>query len=182
MEDIQEKSCNLCTGPISSTTAKRTTSRIFIPAPCDSFVPHTEKNRPSRIAWTRSSVFTVFRLDFSHAIDPRLFHSDSRETRTFDFDRYELSKLLPAIVESLATRKCFQTNRSDFVTVELICEGEKTVNYHVYFTVSKAAKRGYLNLYISSAYVANRKAGSSGRSINFLVILHRTMNRIRIKA
>jgi hypothetical protein len=68
------------------------------------------------------------------------------------------------------------------VTVELICEGEKTVNYHVYFTVSKAAKRGYLNLYISSAYVANRKAGSSGRSINFLVILHRTMNRIRIKA
>ena len=114
--------------------------------------------------------------------DPKLLYSDSRETRTFDFERYELSKRLPAIIESLSRRKCFQTDRSDFVTVEVIREDATIANYHVFFTVSRATKRGHLNLYISSAYVASRKAGSSGRSIKFMVILHHTMNQIKIKA
>lgn len=100
----------------------------------------------------------------------------------FDFDRYELSKRLPAIIESLSRRKCFQTDRSDFVTVEVIREDTTVANYHVFFTVSRATKKGRINLFISSAYVADRKVGSSGRSIRFTVILHHTMNKIPIKA
>jgi len=68
------------------------------------------------------------------------------------------------------------------VTVEVIRKDATIANYHVFFTVSKATKKGHLNLYISSAYVAKRKAGSSGRSIKFMVILHHTMNQIKIKA
>jgi hypothetical protein len=55
------------------------------------------------------------------------------------------------------------------------------VNYQVYFTVTKATRKGHLNLFVTSAYVANRRAGSSGRAIKFLFILHNTMNRIPIK-
>jgi hypothetical protein len=50
------------------------------------------------------------------AYDRKLIYSDARESRLFDFERYELSKRLPAIIESLSQRKCFQTDRSDFVT------------------------------------------------------------------
>ena len=113
--------------------------------------------------------------------DAKLLYSDSRETRMFDSERYDLSKQLPAIIESLSQRRCFQTDRSDFVTVEVVREDTTVVNYHVYFTVSKATRRGRLNLYVSSAYVADRKAGSSGRPIKFLVILHHAMNKIPIK-
>jgi hypothetical protein len=74
--------------------------------------------------------------------DPKLLYSDSRETRMFDFERYVLSKQLPAIVESFSQRKCFQTDRSDFVTVEVIREDATIANYHVYFTVSKATTKG----------------------------------------
>jgi hypothetical protein len=116
------------------------------------------------------------------AYDRTLVYSDARESRLFDSERYELSKRLPAIIESLSQRKCFQTDRSDFVTVEVIQADATVVNYHVYFTVSKATKKGHINLFASSAYVANRKVGSSGRSIKFLVILHNTMNNILIKA
>jgi hypothetical protein len=115
---------------------------------------------------------------YNHA----LVYSDARESRLFDFERYDLSKQLPAIIESLSQRKCFQTDRSDFVTVDVIGADATIVNYHVYFTVSKATKKGHMNLFVSSAYVANRRVGSSGRAIKFLVILHNTMNKILIKA
>src|ERR1035437_3659354 len=105
-----------------------------------------------------------FSVEVLPGSDLKLSYSDSRETRTFDFERYELSKRLPAIIESLSRRKCFQTDRSDFVRVEVIREDATVANYHVFFTVSKATKKGHLNLYISSAYVANREADRSGRS------------------
>ena len=83
-----------------------------------------------------------------------MVYSDARESRLFDFERYELSKRLPGIIESLSQRKCFQTDRSDFVTVDVILADATVVNYHVYFTVSKATKKGFINLFVSSAYVA----------------------------
>ncbi len=38
-------------------------------------------------------------------------YGDHRETRIFDFQRYELSKRLPAILETLAQRKCYHTGK-----------------------------------------------------------------------
>ena len=43
-----------------------------------------------------------------------LLYRDDRETRVFDFVRYELSKRLPEIVEGLAQRKCYHTGRGNF--------------------------------------------------------------------
>jgi hypothetical protein len=43
------------------------------------------------------------KLKAGEVLDDALAYSDSRETRHFDFRRYELSKLLPEIVRALPT-------------------------------------------------------------------------------
>ena len=93
-------------------------------------------------------------------------------------DRYDLSKQLATIIAP--HRAYFQTDRSDFVTVESF-DTDTVVNYHVYFTVSHEGHAGLPILFVTPLIVANRKVGSSGRAIKFLFILHNTMNRIPIK-
>jgi hypothetical protein len=117
----------------------------------------------------------------SSAYDRKLVYSDDRETRLFDFERLELSKRLPKIVETLAQRKCFHTGYGNFVTVEVVREDGATVNYHVFFTASKSDRKRRVNLYIQSAYVPSKKVGISGKPIRFLVILHNTLNKLSIK-
>jgi hypothetical protein len=62
---------------------------------------------------------------FSHklpsgAFDKSLIYPNTRETRLFDFERYELSKRLPGIIETMAQRKCFHTGHGNFFTVEVV--------------------------------------------------------------
>ena len=133
------------------------------------------------------SVDVIFSLHcFTHerppcAYDMNLTYSDAREMRLFDFERYELSKKLPMIIETLAQRKCFHTGHGNFVTVEVVSGDGVTVDYHVFFTASKSDRKGRVNIYIQSAYVPDRKVGTSGKSIRFLVILHNTMNKLLIR-
>jgi hypothetical protein len=111
-----------------------------------------------------------------------LTYSDARETRLFDFERYELSKRLPGIIETLAQRKCFQTGHGNFVTVEVVREDGVSVNYHVFFTASKSDRKGRVNIYVQSAYAPDRKIGTSGKPIRFLVILYNTLNKLPIRS
>jgi len=117
----------------------------------------------------------------SGSYDRKMTYSDAREMRLFDFERYELSKRLPGIIETLAQRKCFHTGHGNFVTVEVVRGDGVTVDYHVFFTASKSDRKGCVNIYIQSAYVPDRKVSSSGKSIRFLVILHNTMNKLPIR-
>lgn len=118
--------------------------------------------------------------------DPKLFYSDSRETRHFDFRRYELSFHLPGIVDGLMTRKCFHTERGNYFTLDVLDDKGNKVEYEVYFTVSKSSKPGFINLYIQSAYPRDA-AHRSGRPkknpkpIGFPIILYNTLNKIPIK-
>ena len=136
-------------------------------------------------------VFTVdviFSLHcFTHKLPPGAFdrnltYSDARETRLFDFERYELSKRLPEIIETLAQRKCFHTGHGNFVTLEVVREDGVSVNYHVFFTASKSVQKGRVNIYIQSAYIPDRKVGTSDKPIRFLVILHNTLNKRPIRS
>src|ERR1051325_11560567 len=52
--------------------------------------------------------------------DRSLLYSDTRETRIFDFQRYQLSIYLPRIVDELQKRKCYHTGKGNFFTVEMI--------------------------------------------------------------
>lgn len=97
------------------------------------------------------TVDVIFSLHcFTHelsscAYDWKLTYSDTRETRLFDFERYELSKRLPEIIESLTQRKCFHTGYGNFVTVEVVREDRTSVNYHVFFTASKSDRKRRVN-------------------------------------
>ena len=114
--------------------------------------------------------------------DPALLYSDSRDTRIFDFRRYELSHHLPAIIDLLMTRKCFHTGRGNYFTVEIIEQGQR-IDYEVYFAVSKASKGG-LNLYVQSAYgrdTAHRANRPQRKPIAFSIILFNTLTGRPIK-
>ena len=97
-------------------------------------------------------------------------------------DWKSLSKRLPGIIETMAHRKCFHTGRGNFVTVEVIREDGVPVNYHVFFTASKSTRKGRINIYIQSAYVPEKRVGTTSKPIRFLVILHNTLNQLPIKS
>jgi len=110
--------------------------------------------------------------------DNILLYSDSRETRIFDFHRYELSKSLPAIVQELVRCKCYHTGYKNFLTVVLADDEGKEVEYEIYFTVSKSARRGRLNLFIQSAYTRDEehKNRPNRKPIRFAIILFNTLH------
>jgi len=118
-------------------------------------------------------------------VDTALFYTDDREMRVFDFHRYEFSKQLPTIIESLGQRKCFHTGHDNFVSVALIDQNGNSIEYDIFFTASRASrKRGVLNLYIQSAYVRDEEHGNRPRlksPIGFYVILFNVLNDRPIK-
>ena len=116
--------------------------------------------------------------------DPALHYSDNRETRIFDFRRYELSHRLPGVIDGLMTRKCFHAGPRNNFTVDITDDQGCEINYEIYFTASKSSKPGILNLYIESAYVrdnAHRANKPQRKPIGFQIILFNTRNSIPIK-
>lgn len=116
--------------------------------------------------------------------DQALLYGDDRETRIFDFERYSLSHRLPAIVGSLMTRKCFHTDKGNFLTVEIIDDQGNKVDYEIYFAASKSAKPGIVTVYLQSAYTRDTAHGKNRpqkKPISFAVILFNTLNRIPIR-
>jgi hypothetical protein len=116
------------------------------------------------------------------APDPALLLTDGHETRVFDFDRWELSNQLPSIIAGLMQRKCFHAGRSNYLTVELVNDTSVT-RYSVFFEVSRASRKGALNLYVQSAHTRAVPANKQRHSppIAFAFILHNTLNKIAIK-
>lgn len=146
---------------------------------------------PFTLQWERpakdkrpATVFTVdvtfsfhcFTSDPDELYDSKLRYSDARETRMFDFERYELSKRLPEIVRSMSTRQCLHAGRGNFVTIDIVAEDGQTKRYHVFFEPSKSSIKGRVNLYIQSGYVPTRPVKHTKMPMNFLYILHNTLN------
>ncbi|AOI74485.1 hypothetical protein [Burkholderia ubonensis] len=112
------------------------------------------------------------------AIDPARLYSDARETRVFCERRYRLSMMLPAIVDGLAVRPCYHTGKGNFFVMEAVDEQGAVQEYEVYFTASRATKRGVLNLFVQSAYVRDRSHKGNRpkrKPIRLHVILHNTL-------
>jgi hypothetical protein len=114
-------------------------------------------------------------------VSPDMDYADARHVRVFDFGRYELSKQLPKIVEGLAERKCWNSSKGNFFTIEVITGEGKPADYDVFFAVSKSSQKGRINLFVQSAYMKDRKTLESSSPIKFRFILHNTLNRIAIK-
>lgn len=114
-----------------------------------------------------------------------LAYSTPRETRIFDFDRYEQSKQLASIIEALPKSHCFHTSRGNFFTVRLLNPSTaQEESYEVFFAASKSGEKpGRLNLFVQSAYVRDRRHQSQPRrkKISFFVILFNTLRDKPIK-
>ena len=113
------------------------------------------------------------------AAEASLLYGD--EGRLFDFQRYELSKLLPEIVEQLPNRSCFHTGtcQGNFFSLE---QQENGGNYEIYFKADRVGK-GRLKLFVQSAYLRDQEHGSRPKSnkIGFFVILYNTLHQKVIK-
>lgn len=120
-------------------------------------VPATERDMQKQV-----SIHVSFSLHcFTKKTDigsPALwgYYSDNRESRLFDSARWELSKKLRPIIESLDTRACYRTTREEFLTAEILENGIITT-YLIFFTVGRSHQNKPsdtdLWLYINSAYV-----------------------------
>lgn len=86
------------------------------------------------------------------------WYSDNRERRVFCLLRWQLSKQLPGIIETLSQRRCMHTGREEFVTLEVPHDG-RMLEYAVFFTVTRASKAegADLNLFVNSAHERHNK-------------------------
>ncbi len=89
----------------------------------------------------------------SETINNDLWYSGPKENRLFCFDRYALTYQLPDIVRGMATRPCWVTRHDNFFTIEITAHDGRTVEYEIYFDVTRATRKGWLNLVVQSAYV-----------------------------
>ncbi len=81
-------------------------------------------------------------------------YGDDRESRTFDRERYELSKQLRPIVEGLRQRQCAFARDDNYVTVDLGDVGGVQTRYGVFFNIKRWKERGpnAVLLVVQSAY------------------------------
>jgi len=77
---------------------------------------------------------------------------DGNEQRCFCPTRYLLSQNLPAIIRQLDQKAIFQTGKGNFVTVQVIEPAGHTVDYGVFFTVTRGRRDEPLKLRVASAY------------------------------
>lgn len=113
-----------------------------------------------------------------------LYYSDHRETRIFCFRRHRLSLQLPAIARNISQETCFHTGKGNFFVIEIVDEAGDSAEYEVYFKVSRASKKGYLRLFVESAYIRKQSHGTSQptkKKIGFFVIAHNTRTGKAIK-
>ena len=149
--------------------------------------PATEK-RPERTykVMVQFSLHTFTRgIELGEIVDPAIIFPDDKEERAFDFLRYTLSSQLPGIIQGLGERACYHTHHGTFFTIEVVNPAGVVQDYEVYFSLSRSSRKGWLTLYVQSAYVRDQNYGTAQpkrRKIGFQVIAYNILTGKEIKA
>ena len=101
-------------------------------------------------------------------------YADNRERRTFDRQRYELSRQLREIVRSLQGRSCAFASSENYVTVDVTAENGAMLRYGVFFNLKRWHERGQnaVLLVVQSAYCLDpQKPNPSRGKIGFNTLL-----------
>lgn len=110
-------------------------------------------------------------------------YCDDRETRTFCTDRYALSKRLPEVSRSLASRPCRFAKNENYVTVDVLTDSAITRRYGVFFKLRKwqdGGNRLGVLLIVQSAYELDpAKPLQANGSIRFTRLVELTLQGIR---
>jgi hypothetical protein len=105
-------------------------------------------------------------------IERNVAYRDSRETRIFDVDRYQQSKRLREMLETLADKKCYHDKHGNYYVFEVEDKAGVKGYYSVFFTVSKAGRKEGLNLYVTTAHVRPEPPGGKNvKPVRFSVIV-----------
>lgn len=145
------------------------------------------KDRKSELRYQIDVIFGLHcftkKLDSSlSSYSSDLEYSDARETRLFDYERYDLSKHLPAIIPQIG--KCFHAfGNGNFYLTKALEIADKKVTYFIYFKLSRGSGQR-LNLFVSSAYVPTAESQPSPRErkpIGFGVIAYNISHGLPIK-
>lgn len=115
--------------------------------------------------------FTKDLKELSAEQTQRLMYHGPRESRSFNFERYELSKHLPAIIESLGSKKTLvcHAGYGKFAAVRILGDDGREINYFVPFVAFREKKK--LRLHVQSAYPKPEGIGRV-RKVNFFAIAH----------
>jgi hypothetical protein len=99
----------------------------------------------------------------------------SHETRMFCEKRYALSKILPDLIRSLGTRRCFYTGYKNYFTVDTPSRLNATEEYRVFFDVRPSGKDAVLVM-VESAYAADlddpAPHGVTDKKVGFNVLVN----------
>lgn len=115
-----------------------------------------------------------------------LHYKTEKETRIWDWERYELSKKLPSILRNIDKQKCFFTSANDkFLTVSIQNRNGESVDYEIYFSLKKSHTCD-VHIFINRAYLrSDDYKPSSGKlkrkPISFFVLLTNTIMNKRIR-
>jgi hypothetical protein len=110
--------------------------------------------------------------------DPELAYSDSRETRTFCFHRYEASFQLQDVIFSLEKGHVYNTGHQNFLRIDK-ADGV----YEVYFTVRRSKHADFdLEIYVQSAYKRTKGNSPNADKIRFYVVAYNRLHNKPIKS
>jgi hypothetical protein len=127
----------------------------------------------------RNESYTLF-FTFSHHVFTRSINDKENlesiqiypyhlDERAFDPARFELSKYLPQIVETLPEQFCYHGGYSRYCSCKISKEDGTEVYYQVVYRVWK--ERGKMRFHIESAYPLQESLGKV-KKVNFWVICH----------
>ena len=113
--------------------------------------------------------FTKDFEDLSTEKSQLLMYKGPRESRPFNFERYELSKQLPDIIKSLGNKETLvcHAGYGNFATVKILDSSGSEVSYFVPFAVFKEHRK--LRLHVQSAYPKHEGIGGV-KKVGFFVI------------
>lgn len=92
-----------------------------------------------------------------------------KDSRPFNFERYELSKHLPKIIDALGEKETLvcHAGYGSFAAVKILDTSGNEIDYFVSFVVFKEKKK--LRLHVQSAYPLDQKLGNV-KKVGFFAI------------
>lgn len=120
--------------------------------------------------------FTKESEDITEEESQLLMYKGPRESRSFNLERYDLSKQLPEIIKALgqsATLVC-HAGYGNYAIVKVVDSKGVKVDYFVVFKVFRETKR--LRLHVTSAYPQSEGVQEKRKKVNFFVIAKNLLN------
>jgi hypothetical protein len=136
------------------------------------YLDNRNENKPVKYKFIITYGLHCFTKDLTELAEEDaklLMYKGPRESRPFNFERYELSKQLPSIIKCLGDKETLicHAGYGKYAVVKLVDSNGREVNYFVPFAVFRESKR--LRLHVHSAYPVYEGVGKV-QKVGFFVI------------